>query len=494
MIKNVFLNVFILEPMVKNNKIILTAGIILAGLFAYKLISVITGVDSKRANLLLITLDTLRPDHLNAYGYQRATSPSLDELAKESFVFEEAFTVATTSGPSHATMLTGLYPAQHGLLDNGQEINNETHTLADILSQAGYDTAGFVGYYALGEESGLDKGFQNFEYHPIVSHDHEEKEPDDDVKGFAAVNGWLESWVQTSEDSRDPFFVWMHVQNIHESYDPPPPYNSMFQKISGLQTFEGFEGEFDVHCANDLAEAWRAGILPPHFRDEVTALYDGEIRFVDDQLGRIFAMLKSSEVYDDTVIVVVSDHGEILFELYENEFYKKGPGHTARYADASIRVPLILKPAEFHKFEKITRLKQMVSTVDLVPTLLELLRFPVPQNLPGESWVPAMHQVDSAMKKAKIFIHETPNEVEYYGIRTNQWKFVTKNEKGIESYLLTDLINDPEENRSALSSSKPKEMQALLGEWKKENQSSIRTREMTTAMRMALKEGGYLRE
>ncbi len=482
-----------MEPVAKNKKIIWAAGILLAGLITFKLISIITGADSRRTNVLLITLDTLRPDHLKTYGYERNTSPSLDELAKESFVFDQAFTVATTSGPSHATLLTGLYPAQHGLLDNGQEINDGTRTLAEILSQAGYDTAGFVGYYALAEESGLDKGFQDFEYHPIVSHDHKEKKPEDDVKGFAAVNEWLESWAQSSEDSRAPFFVWMHVQNIHESYDPPPPYNTMFQKISGLQTFAGFEGEFDVHCANDLADAWRVGILPPHFMDEATALYDGEIRFVDDQLGRIFASLKSMEAYDETVIVVVSDHGEILFELYENDFYKKGPGHTARYTDTSIRVPLIIKPAEFHKFEKISRLKQMVSTIDLVPTLLELLKFPGSQKLPGESRVPIMRQPDSPSIREKVFFHERPDGVEYTGVRTSQWKFVQKEDEGSESYLLTDLINDPEENHSALSSSKAQEVKELLGEWKKENQSSIQTREMTEEMRIALKEGGYLR-
>jgi arylsulfatase A-like enzyme len=483
-----------MESVAKSKKIIWAAGILLAGLITFKLISIITGADSKRANVLLITLDTLRLDHLNTYGYERDTSPSLDELAKDSFVFDQAFTVATTSAPSHATLLTGLYPAQHGLLDNGQEINDETRTLAEILSQTGYDTAGFVGYYALAEESGLDKGFQNFEYHPIVSHDHDEKEPEDDVKGFAAVNEWLESWAQSSEDSRAPFFVWMHVQNIHESYDPPPPYNTMFQKISGLQTFEGFKGEFDVHCANDLADAWRANILPPHFKDEAIALYDGEIRFVDDQLGRIFARLKSMKAYDDTVIVVVSDHGEILFELYENDFYKKGPGHTARYTDASIRVPLILKPEKFQGFENTGHLGQMVSSVDLVPTLLELLGFQSHKNLPGESLVPIMRQVDFAMKREKIFVHEVPDEVEYFGVRTDQLKFVTKNEKGIESSLLIDLVNDPEENRSELSSLKAQEMKELLGEWKKENQYSIQTREMTEAMRKALKEGGYLRE
>ena len=334
--------------------------------------------------------------------------------------------------------------------------------------------------------------FQVFEFHPIASHDHYEKEPGDDLKGFEAVTSWLESWAQADEKS--PFFVWMHVQNIHESYDPPAPYNSMFRKISGPQSIEGFAGDFDVRCANDLDKAWRAGILPPRFKEEVIALYDGEIRLVDDQLGQIFAMQKSFGVYEDTVIVIVSDHGEVLFELYENGFYGKGPGHTARYSDVSLRVPLILKPAGFHRFEKTARLTQMLSTIDLVPTLLELLALQIPADLPGESWVPAMRHPGSIPGTEKIFFHEKPYGVEYTGIRTEQWKFVHKNEKGSESSLLIDLVNDPEENHSADSLSKAKEMGAFLEEWKKENLFITQTREMTEAMRQALKEGGYLRK
>ncbi len=478
----------------KNKNIIWITGIFLAGFLALKLFSIITGSDFKRANVLFITLDTLRPDHLNSYGYKRLTSPSLNELAKDSFVFERAFTVATNSAPSHATLLTGLYPAQHGLVDNGQEINEEIPTIAETLRQYGYNTAGFVGYFALAEESGLDKGFQTFQFHPVASHDHDEKEPEDDEKGFEAVRQWLESWIQTPEDSRSPFFVWMHVQNIHESYDPPPPYNEMFQKISPLQTFEGFEGEFDVRCANDILKAWRSGVLPLHFKDEVTALYDGEIRFVDDHLGEIFELLKSSGIYNDTVIVVMSDHGEILFELYENDFYKKGPGHTARYTDASIHVPLILKPALLHQFERTFRFGQMVSTISLVPTLLELLGIPVPHNLPGQSWVPEMRHPGSVVKEEKIFFHEIPDEVEYTGVRTEHWKFVTKKKNGVETSLLINLVNDPKENLAVSSLSKTGEMQSLLLEWKKNNQLKTQNREMSEAMKQALKEGGYLRQ
>jgi arylsulfatase A-like enzyme len=481
-----------MEPVIKNNKWKAgwIAGIILAGLFAFKLFSIITDPIPAKPNLLLITLDTLRPDHLNVYGYQRATSPSLSRLAENSFVFEKAFTVATNSGPSHATLLTGLYPAQHGLLNNGQKI--QVPTLAETLRQRGYDTAGFVGYYALGEESGLDKGFENFEYHPIASHEHDEKK--DDLKGFKAVTGWLESWAQTPVDSRSPFFAWMHVQNIHESYDPPPPYNAMFGKISSLQSLEGFEGKFDVRCANDLAKAWRSGIFPPHLKNEVIALYDGEIRLVDDQLGKIFTMLKSVKVYEDTVIVVVSDHGEVLFELYENGFYKKGPGHTARYTDASIHVPLIIKPAKHHKFDSKPRINQMVSTLDLVPTLLELLSLPVPSELPGISLVKLMRQPNITRTSGKIFFQENPSGVEYTGIRTEDWKFVSKTKKGIKSTLLIDLKNDPDENRSLKSIAKIKEFETTIQELKINMQAINRNEEMTEEMRQALREGGYLRE
>ena len=150
--------------------------------------------------------------------------------------------------------------------------------------------------------------------------------------------------------------------------------------------------------------------------------------------------------------------------------------------------------AGFHRFEKTARLTQMLSTIDLVPTLLELLALQIPADLPGESWVPAMRHPGSIPGTEKIFFHEKPYGVEYTGIRTEQWKFVHKNEKGSESSLIIDLVNDPEENHSADSLSKAKEMGAFLEEWKKENLFITQTREMTEVMRQALKEGGYLRK
>jgi arylsulfatase A-like enzyme len=485
-----------MEPLSNDSKItirwIAFIGLLMASLFALKLNSIFTGMLSTRPNLLLITLDTLRPDHLSVYGYKRETSPSISKLAKDSIIFDKAFTVATNSGPSHATMLTGLYPPQHGLVDNGQRILKEVPTLAETLSQSGYDTAGFVGYHALNRESGLDRGFQHFEFNPIANHEHDEKKLEDDQKGFVAVADWLESWVTTPE--KHPFFVWMHVQNIHESFDPPPPYSTMFGEISGLQIIEGFKGIFDIRCAADLDKAWRAGILPSHFKEEATSLYDGEIRLVDDQLGLIFKQLNSYGIYDETVIVVVADHGEVLFELYKNKFYKQGPGHTARYTDDSIQVPLIIKPMAHDDFDKEQRIKQIVSTIDLVPTFLELLGIPGSSGLQGASLVPVMRQPNSARTRGKIFFHERPDEVEYAGIRTDQWKFVTQIKKGRKRSLLIDLVNDPKENHFAnlKSMGKVGELEVALKEWKKNMRPINKRTEMTEEMRRALKDGGYL--
>lgn len=487
-----------MKPVYKKSIVILIAitGILLAGFIAFKLNSIINETTKipKRANLFLITLDTLRLDHLNIYGYKRDTSPAISELSKNSFVFDNAFTVATNSGPSHATMLTGLYPSQHGLIDNGQAINPDIPTLAGILKERGYDTAGFVGYHALNEESGLDKGFDDFKFIPIASHDHDDKAPEDDFKGFQKVKEWLNYKVE--DPTKSPFFVWMHVQNIHESYDPPPPYKTLFGEISPPQHIKGFKGEFDVRCAHDLAKAWRKGIFPAHLKEDVIALYDGEIRLVDDQLNQIFAMLKSWGVYDDTVIAILSDHGEVLFELYKNGFFKKGPGHMARYSDPAIRIPLIIKPAGVPKSDFVSRPSSLVSSIDLAPTLLEMLSIEPAPWMSGKSLVPLME--GSKVTDSKIFFHESPYGTEFLGLRSKNWKFVIKTDEDLESKILVDLQNDPDEHWNVLSknSQKGDELEKLLKSWKQENKSVNLSshREMSEEMRKALIDGGYIRD
>jgi len=181
--------------------------------------------------------------------------------------------------------------------------------------------------------------------------------------------------------------------------------NSLYKKIPPPQSLKRFRGEFDVRWANDLAKAWRKGIFPAHLKEDVIALYDGEIRLVDDQLRQFFAMLKSSGVYDDTVIVILSDHGEVLFELYDNDFFKKGPGHTARYPDAAIRIPLIIKSAKAAtKGVPVSRIESLVSSIDLAPTILELLNQKPTSWMSGKSLVPLMNQSGVSNLRAPLKI------------------------------------------------------------------------------------------
>ncbi|MBC8285484.1 MAG: sulfatase-like hydrolase/transferase [Nitrospinae bacterium] len=268
--------------------------------------------------------------------------------------------------------------------------------------------------------------------------------------------------------------------------------------MSPPQHLKGFKGEFDVRCANDLAKAWRRGIFPTHLKEDVIALYDGEIRLVDDQLRQIFAMLKSSGVYDDTVIVILSDHGEVLFELYKNRFFKKGPGHTTRYSDASIRIPLIIKPAEVPQSDSVSRPSSLVSSIDLVPTILELLNQEPAPWMSGKSLVPLMDRPDPSESSRKIFFHESPHGTEFLGLRSKNWKLIIKNDKGVKSKLLTDLQNDPDEHWNVLAknSQKGDELEKLLESWKQENKSVNLSshREMSEEMRKALIDGGYIRD
>jgi arylsulfatase A-like enzyme len=288
----------------------------------------------------------------------------------------------------------------------------------------------------------------------------------------------------------------MHVQNIHESYDPPPPYNSQFQKVSGLQKVKGFAGDFDIRCANDILDTWRSGIFPPHLKDEVIALYDGEIRLVDDQLKSIFETLKSAEVYDDTLIVILSDHGEILFEKYDHNFLKQGPGHTSCYTDAAIRVPLIAKPAGASKGSSTSRPSSLVSTINLAPTLLEMMNIEAESGMSGVSLVPLMSPTGSPQPDQKIFIHDFPYETEYLGVRTKNWKLVIENADEVENILLIDIQNDPDENRNVYSEylQKGDELKNMLQSWKHKTLSANRntTRGLSDKMRRALIDGGYI--
>jgi arylsulfatase A-like enzyme/Tfp pilus assembly protein PilF len=288
-----------------------------------------------RPNLLLVTIDTLRADHVGVYGAKAAETPTLDGLAARGARFEHAQTPVPMTGPSHATILTGLYPPVHGVRDNVVFPLSEKHqTLATLLKARGYRTAAFVGAYPVAAAFGFRQSFdtftENFKESPIQGGGAQRRanEVVDDALG------WL------SRGGSGPFFVWAHLYDPHAPYDPPEPYRSRF----------------------------------------ASRLYDGEIAFTDAQLGRLFDWLRTSSHEAETVVAVVSDHGESLGEHREVT-------HAVLLYEATLHVPLLLAGPGIPRG---TVVPAWVNTVDLAPTLLRLLGVDPPAAMTGRDLRPAL--------------------------------------------------------------------------------------------------------
>jgi arylsulfatase A-like enzyme/Tfp pilus assembly protein PilF len=271
----------------------------------------------RKPNVLLVTIDTLRADRIGAYGYRAAETPHLDALAAEGVVFESAFTHSPVTLSSHATLLTGRLPFQHGVRSNSlYQLPEEEVTLAEILRAAGYHTAAFVSAAALDRRFQLTQGFATY---------------DDDVnavrdggliaeRSAAEVSGRATAWLEKAEATR-PFFLWVHFFDPHHPYAPPEPYRSRF----------------------------------------ASSPYDGEIAYCDREVGRLIERLKRMGAVDDTIVVVASDHGEGLGEHGEQT-------HGIFVYDSTLRVPLIMAGPGIPKGARDGR--RPVGLVDVLPTVL----------------------------------------------------------------------------------------------------------------------------
>ncbi len=287
-----------------------------------------------RLNLLLVTIDTLRADHLGAYGYASAATPVLDGIARGGVRFENAQSAAPLTGPSHATILTGQYPPQHGVRENVNFLLDPSHlTLATRLKRRGYRTGAFVGAYPVAAAFGFGQGVDHFSegLHPNPGIGQGAERPANEVADAAVA------WVR---DTPAPFFAWVHFYDPHAPYAPPPPFKERF----------------------------------------ADAPYDGEIAFTDAQLGRILDALRAAGHGEDTLLVVLADHGEGLGEHDEG-------GHGILAYQSTLRVPLLVSGPGLPKGRVV---KDAVGTIDVVPTVLALLGLDAPSDLPGRSLRPAL--------------------------------------------------------------------------------------------------------
>jgi arylsulfatase A-like enzyme/tetratricopeptide (TPR) repeat protein len=354
--------------------------------------------DLRGANVLLITLDTTRADRIGAYGYAAAETPNLDRLAEEGALFEQTVTPTAFTLPSHSSIMTGLYPPFHGVrLNGGSALADVQTTLAERLTGAGYRCGAVVGAFVIDGRWGLNQGFEHYD-------DDFEMAPDQRLDlagvqrpGDRVVDLGLE-WLEEGDDGR-PFFAWLHFYDAHIPYEPPEPY------------------------ATHFAGRGRSG------------LYDGEIAYVDFQVGRVFDWLAARGLTETTIVVVVGDHGESLGDHGEKE-------HGYYIYGATVRVPLIIKaPGSGLRG---VRVQQLVRTIDVLPTILDLTDVDPPQPLHGASLVPLMR--DPAGGEPRLAYSESMSvHLQYgwsalYGLRTSNEKFIDA--PRAELY---DLARDPSE-------------------------------------------------
>lgn len=293
--------------------------------------------DPSRDNVLLITVDTLRADHLGCYGYRRIKTPNLDALAREGVQFDRAMAQVPLTLPSHAVILTGTYPMYNQVRDfTGTGLPQNVGVLSEAFERHGYATAAFVSAFVLDGSWGLRRGFQT--YDDVFEAQQFERQAPGNIQRPAkeTVDRFLR-WF--SSRPAKPFFCWLHLYDPHSPYSPPEPYRT----------------EYAGH------------------------LYDGEIAYCDAQLGRVFQALKKAGVYDRTLIVFLSDHGESLGEHGEDE-------HGFSLYSATLRVPLIVKPAG-RSSPSARQVDAVVGTVDVAPTVLQLahLSDPLARQFQGGS-------------------------------------------------------------------------------------------------------------
>lgn len=368
---------------------------------------------NKPYNVLLVTIDTLRADHLGAYGYGKIKTPHIDGLASEGIRFEYAYTPCPVTLPAHTSLLTGTYPFFHGVRNNGIfRARDSLTTLAEVLKEHGYATGAVIGAVVMDSGFGLDQGFDLY----------------DDDMGLQEEAGAGLFFAERKADevtrrafsfmkanTHHPFFLWAHYFDPHVVYDPPAPFNEQYKDVP----------------------------------------YDGEIAFVDEQIGVLLRMLALLDLEEDTLLVLTSDHGEGLMEHGEET-------HGGLVYDATLRVPLVFRNPMLIPDSK--TLSAPVSLVDVMPTVLDILNMEAGNwggDLCGQSLVPLMAGREKEGRDLLYFETLLP----YFdygwaglrGVRRERLKYIAAGEPE-----LYDTKEDPQESRNLYAEEKGEGFQRAM--------------------------------
>ena len=396
-----------------QNWLFLGAGLLLIGVFIWIFLHTGKGPADRigklwaksgvtKPNIILMTLDTTRADHLACYGYSNVRTPNLDALARRGVLFEQTTTAAPLTLPAHCTIMTGMYPTYHGVRVNGNTaLSEEQTTLAEVLTAQGYQTGAFIGAFVLDGRWGLKQGFQHYDdQFDLKKYKHldlgEVQRPGNEVMDAALA--WLDG------QKANPFFAWIHLYDPHVPYAPPEPYSS---------------------------EYGRRGL---------TGLYDGEIAFMDEQIGRGVTWLEKNNLDKKTIMILIGDHGEALGSHGEGT-------HGYYIYDYALHVPLLFV-SPFRELQG-KRVPGQVRSADVFPTLLSLIRVMSPVKVQGQSLVPLMFNPEKKEDDPAYGESMAPN-LQFgwsalHTLRTTHYKYIDA--PRAELY---DLSRDPGEQMNIL--------------------------------------------
>ena len=369
---------------------------------------------SKR-NIIIISLDEVRPDHLSCYGYQKISTPAIDQIAKEGVRFETCITSADFTPIAMGSVITGKYPNKHGMRDPYSYLTGPS--ISGILKKNGYKTAGFVGNGLLSKNHGFAEGFDFWNETSKETSWLELQYPNaESEEMFYEGNYWVEEFFKwLKENYQEKFFIWGHLYETHEGSE-----HSLIKK--GLIK-EGELSEFGY--------------------------YDAKIKMADEKLiNRLIFTLKELDIYENTTLVVMSDHGTNLGErsakdLPWREKGKRYPQHTTMY-DHDLKVAMIIKGEDLPKRKVI---KDMVHSIDLVPTLLDLTGLSAKEyDFDGLSMLPVINKNETRDEVYSEDLFEPRGEGALQSLRSKDFKFIRNLTLWTEEYY--DLNNDPQEQHN----------------------------------------------
>src|SRR3990167_1963220 len=389
-------------------------------------------------NILLLTIDACRPDHFSCYGYSRNTTPNIDKIASEGVLFTQAFSQSAWTTPGMISIFTSLYPPIHGVDAKDRTLKDDVLTLPRVLKENGYVAPVLPKFVDI--QNYWHLGFD------VV-----------DKERFQAEEGEdLLKLLEAYKDQR--FFMWYHYHGLHLPYNPKSPYDKIFQE----DIFGGVSAETEAVALVKAKSVIKNGSVSFNRgeRKTVVALYDGQIRQLDDYMGLLIERMKQWGILDNTLIIITSDHGE---ELFEHGFI----GHAstslnAKLYDEIIHIPLIIR---WPKKIKHRVAGERVQQIDIMPTILDMLGLPLPEGLQGCSLVSSIqgkptHNLRPVFCETILGGYQSTKETEGIKlrcVRTKEWKLIYTNTptRNVSSgalddgkYELYNLSNDPKEERN----------------------------------------------